>query len=249
MNHVEFIEPFGLIYLYWLIRDLLDRGASKVLVELPDSLDVRNYLVRMHFPAAVSDLPVGFRPPIEQLQLSERDLADKLLEVSIFELKNDDQVEDLTQRIFETIVMRGKDLEISGEYLRLGLGELLSNIESHSQSREAIVTVQRYNQRVQIAVGDGGIGIPAALEGRLGTLSDAEMVLRALDPHVSSRIGRGGLGLPMIVEAVREHGGYLGIRSGAAHVYAGDRGISARESCSPLPGTLVEIVWDPRPRV
>lgn len=32
LDQVRFIEPFGLVFLYWLVRDLLRRGAPRVLV-------------------------------------------------------------------------------------------------------------------------------------------------------------------------------------------------------------------------
>lgn len=244
LRSVGFIEPFGLVYLYWLIRELINRGATEVTVQAPQSDDVENYLVRMHFAQSLGGFQeVAFQPDLSQRMVRERELSDRLVEVTTFTLLDDDQVRQLTSNVMETILTHGGVLPVEARYLRLGLVELLSNIEVHSQTRTGVLTVQRYGSIVQIALGDGGIGIPAALRGVVGPLPDDETVLRALDTHVSSRAGRGGLGLPMIVQAIRETRGYMGIRSGQAHATVSRYGTDARCDCTPLPGTLVEIIW------
>ncbi|MGH7559144.1 MAG: hypothetical protein ACREMD_15465 [Gemmatimonadota bacterium] len=245
LRPVGFVEPFGLVYLYWLVRSLVDRGGAPVTIRPPRSRDVRNYLVRMHFPQAFSEVErVVFDPDLSRVVVRETDLRERLLEVTTFTLLDDDQVRQLTGDVMETILTRGEDLPVETRYLRLGLIELLSNIEVHSQTRSGILTVQRYgSSEVHIALGDGGIGIPEALRDVVGPLPDDEMVLQALDPHVSSRPGRGGLGLPTIVEEIKKTRGFMGIRSGRAHVKVSRNGAVSRCDCIPLPGTQVEIVW------
>lgn len=246
LRDVTFVEPFGLVYLYWLVRSLFDRGAERVTVLLPESEDVRNYLIRMHLPQSLAGASrVRFRPDLEDLRVRERDLTDRLVELTPFTVENDDEVRMQTSEIMETILSHADDLSIEAGYLRLGLVELLSNIEVHSRTRMGVVAVQRYTDgRVRIAVGDGGIGIPNALRGTVGDLPDDEVVLRALQPDVTSRVGRGGLGLPMLVDAIHETRGYMVIRSGRAHIRVRSREeIAARCDCIPIPGTQIEVLW------
>lgn len=243
LQKVEFIEPFGFVYLYWLIQDLLGRGATEILVVAPRSEDVRNYVVRMHFPEAVDDPRVSFYPDLQVRRVRERDLEDRLVEFRRFTVENDDRVRSHTADILETILTRGGPFSVETRILRTGLVELISNIEVHSETREGVLAVQRYGRMVRIALGDGGIGIPSALRSSVGSLEDDRMVLRALEPLVSSRPGRGGMGLPSIVEAVQENRGCVAIRSGTAHVTVTHLGTIARNDCSQIQGTQVEILW------
>lgn len=92
---VTFVEPFGLVYLYWFVRSVIDRGAERVTVLLPDSSDVRNYLIRMHLPQALAATgPVRFRPTLPDLAVRERDLTDRLVELTAFTVENDDEGAD-----------------------------------------------------------------------------------------------------------------------------------------------------------
>lgn len=248
LRNVRFIEPFGIIYLFWMVGTLLNRGAERVTIMPPDSEDVRNYLVRMHFPQLFSDeTRVRFRPvDIANRRVRERNLSERLVEATRFALENDDEVRALTASVMETILSQAGELSVETRRLRLGIVELLSNVEVHSQTGSGLLTVQTYaGGRVQIAIGDGGIGIPAALRDVVGDLPDDQTIRCALERNVSSRVGRGGLGLPSIVEEVEATDGYMVIRSGCAQVKVGSGEVSSRNDCTPILGTQIEILWAP----
>lgn len=243
LRSVSFVRPFGLLHLYWLIRWLLEiRQARRVDIVLnKDNRDFCNYLKRMHLPRAFDEWPVTIYP-IQDLEIRERAREDVLVELRVFPLDDEIEVEERARDILYVMTSQRDDLAARSAELHLALVELLDNIQVHSRTREAAVVVQAYRSCVELAFGDGGRGIPAALHRHLsGNPSDTECVRQALEPGVTSRPGSsGGYGLAQLLETVGENDGHLAIRSGTGDVFAGQRRIRQLE-CRPLPGTLVEV--------
>lgn len=245
LRPLRFVRPFGLIFLYWYIRWLLDeRGALRVDVVLDGSnRDLCNYMNRIKLPAVFGDSPVTIYP-IQNLQLEESDLTDSLVELTSFRVDDDKEVERRTRDTLQVILSQRPDLRAQAEKLSFTIAELLSNIHVHSGTREAALAVQTYRDAVELAFGDGGIGIAGALQSHVeGTLPDSEFVRKALEPGVSSRIGGGGYGLTQLRETVEEDDGRMVIRSGSGQVTVKSGSEAARNDCSPLPGTLVEVAF------
>lgn len=68
-----------------------------------------------------------------------------------------------------------------------------------------------------VAVGDVGMGIRESLRDRYGAMTDDEAIRRSIEWYVSRVPDRGrGQGLPGVVDGVRDLGGAVSIRSGAA---------------------------------
>lgn len=238
LRAVEFIWPFGLVFLEWYLRDLLARGAESVGVHVP-SLDVGNYLVRMHLLSAFEDEDrVSFDVPLDQLR--ETDQRDALVELERFEVAHDDAVEELGLRLVRIVVEKLGD-QASFEPLFLTISEVLSNIEVHSGANGGTVAVQRYSDRVCIAFGDAGVGIPAKLSSHFPDESDSRIIAKALEPEVSSRPGGGGLGLTHLADLVSEREGHMTIHSASGQVEVTRSGVDRREGCCPVQGTLVEV--------
>lgn len=246
LRPVRFVRPFGLIYLYWYIRWLLDEhGARRVDVVLnPHHHDLCNYLKRMKLPDVFGDeWPVTIYP-IQDRQLQESDLSDSLVELTSFRVDHDNEVEQRTVETLDVLFTQRPTLRKRAEELHYTVSELLSNIHAHSRTRVAALAVQTYGGTVELAFGDGGIGIPSALRPHLdGDYSDAEYVRKALEPGVTSRIGGGGTGLTQLRETVEEEGGHLVIRSGTGEVVVERVRPPDDERCRPLPGTLVEVAF------
>lgn len=100
LRPLRFVRPFGLIYLYWYIRWLLDQqGALRVDVVLDGSnRDLCNYIKRMKLPAVFGDVPVTIYP-IQNLQLKQSDLTDSLVELTSFRVDDDNEVEEEDGRL------------------------------------------------------------------------------------------------------------------------------------------------------
>lgn len=246
LRPVRFVRPFGLIYLYWYIRWLIDEHqARRVDVVLdPHNHDLCNYLKRMKLPDVFGDeWPVTIYP-IQDRQLRESDLSDSLVELTSFRVDHDNEVERRTVETLDVLFTQRPALRKRGEELHYTISELLSNIHAHSRTRVAALAVQTYGGTVELAFGDGGIGIPSALRPHLeGAFSDAEYVQKALEPGVTSRIGGGGTGLTQLRETVEEEDGHLVIRSGTGEVVVEGARPPDDERCRPLPGTLVEVAF------
>lgn len=242
LEDLNFVEPFGLIYLFWYLRWIGGR-ASDLQVVLPQNRDILTYLKRMHLPESVDDMhQVSFIPRIDSWMISEADLPGQLVELEIFEVSDDDAVYELAGKTVEIILSRDRDVRVSNELLHLTLTEVISNIEVHSGTRIGALAVQRYGDRVHMAFGDGGVGIPSALRSAGLEGTDRELVEEALREHVTSRRGGGGMGLTDLAHAVRRAGSHMDVRSGQGHVRIGRGGFS-RDDCGALPGTMIEVVW------
>jgi len=239
---VEFVESFGLVYLYWFIRRLLSAGADEVDVFLDDSnTELCNYLKRMELAEAFGSAPVCI-PALEGLHLRRRALATVVVELCVFGLENDNEVEQKASELQYVIVNQRPDLAVHAENLHGILSEVLSNIEVHSETREASVAVQTYSDRIELAFGDGGRGFQAALRPILdGDFTDVNVIEEAVRMGVSSRPTRGGTGLWELCEIVRESGGQLAIRSGSGQLIIRRTSRSRFNDCNPLPGALVAM--------
>lgn len=238
LEAVEFVWPFGLVFLEWYVRDLLGRGAESVEVRVP-SLDVGNYVVRMRLLSAFEDEErVQFTVPVERLQ--ETDQRTALVELERFEVTHDDAVEELAHRLVRVIVEKLGD-RASLEPLFLTISEVLSNIEVHSGTDGGTVAVQSYRDRVCLAFGDAGVGIPARLSSRFPGASDGRIIEHALEPQVSSRVGLGGMGLTHLADLVRERNGRMTIHSATGQVAVTRGEVSRQEDCCLIAGTLVEV--------
>lgn len=241
LRRIRFVRPFGLVYLYWYIRWLLDLGAYRVLVVLDrENPDICNYLKRMRVPEVFGDGPVSFYP-IQNLEIRERDHSRSLVELRTVQVGHGDAVEREAQDITRVLVTRRPDLQPQHEHLQFTIAELLDNTLIHSHTRTAALAVQTYHDQVQVAFGDGGRGIPAALEGHVEAETDADYVARALEARVTSRRDSGGMGLTMLAEVVEEGGGHMGIRSGTGEIVVRRTRQDRHDEVSRLPGTFVEV--------
>lgn len=242
LRPVSFVRPFGLIYLFWYIRWLLDeREVRRVDVVLdPSNRDLCNYLKRMKLPDVFGGDPVTIYP-IQDLSLQESELADSLVELNSFRVDDDNEVERRTIETLQVITSQRPDLRGRAEQLHVTISEMLSNIHVHSGTRRAALAVQTYQNAVELAFGDAGIGIRAALQNHVeGMDTDVDYIRTALEPGVTSRPGGGGYGLTQLREMVEEEGGRLVLRSGRGHVVTGPNEWED-DSCTTLPGTLTEV--------
>lgn len=242
LRPIRFVRPFGLIYLFWYIRWLLDEQEARRVDVVLDrtNRDLCNYLKRMNLPEVFGDDPVAIYP-IQKLDLQESELAASLVELNAFRVDDDNEVERRTADTLHVITSQRPDLGTEAERIHITISEMLSNVHVHSETRNAALAVQTYRDAVVLAFGDAGQGVPAALEGHVEMMdSDAEYLRRALEPGVTSRPGGGGYGLTQLTEMVEEEGGSLVLRSGTGQVVVG-RTENSEDTCTPLPGTLAEI--------
>lgn len=233
------------------LRALLDhaaRHAATVYFDCPTSGDVHRYLTRMNF---YEDLPGNVLLSRSVPQLRRKDRKERLVELSRINCVDD--VEPFIGRAWE--VTKGQ--LGSGPLAKAcatALGAATENVLDHARSPiGALVAAQRYNNGLELAVVDLGLGIPTTLrrEPKYAGLSDLEAVERALDDKVTStgKDGRGA-GLYELVSAVGRAGNStLVIRSGRAHLTTSVRSrikdMQRATPSSPVPGTWISVRLQP----
>ncbi|MGH7476578.1 MAG: ATP-binding protein [Longimicrobiales bacterium] len=252
LTRLQFVEPFGLVYLYLYVRRLLTLGAQAVELHIPRWGGVGTYLRRMELCDLVEQDPRVRVLPRRGISFRS-DLRDRLIELSVHPLEHEDDAYQLAQQLLDLAIYdRREDLKHLQEILEFSLSEVIANAVVHSSRaagpRNVIVAAQTYEEsRVSLAIADEGIGIPERL--RLhgiveAPLPDVDAIQKALEPMISTRPGGGGMGLTTLSDRVREIGQHLTIRSGRGQVTVLRGGKNNRQgTCDPLPGTIVEIAW------
>jgi anti-sigma regulatory factor (Ser/Thr protein kinase) len=243
LEDVKFIDPYGLVGLWCVLRYLRRRHHAVVVIP-PTDPELQGYLRRMSFPAVTA--------PIAVLEgnVGERGASgpsDVLLELTPIE--NQADVEQVLRR------MLGRIRKILERELGYGerdvtafctvLSEACTNICDHSAD-SGVVAVQRYTQRggtryVIVGVADLGIGIRQSLATRYrqaARWSHIQAIVNALQKEYSRHPDR-GLGLFMVSKIVGAYRGSLHLRSGDARLYLRHR--ARRLAASPFPGTQLAI--------
>jgi signal transduction histidine kinase len=244
LEDAEFIDPYGLVSL-WVIVRYLKLHFRRVRLVLPSENDVQSYLNRMRFPLALDGIAT-----IENKLISSKDAgrpSDVLLEMTPLEKEGD--LIDVTREILGRI---GNILKNTLSYTKKDISafsnvvtEVCNNIFDHSRDK-GIVAAQRYTKKdgtkyAIIAVADLGIGIRQSLAERYeeaSSWSHSEAIVKALQKEYSRRPNR-GLGLFMVSKIVGEYRGNLHIRSGDARLYL--RYQAHGISCAEFPGTQLAI--------
>jgi len=243
LEDVKFIDPYGLVGL-WCVLRYLKRRHHAVVVIPPTDLDLQGYLQRMNFPVVTARLAllegsVGGRgatgpsevllemTPIEQQADVEKVLRDMLGRI---------------RRILDSELGYG---ERDVTAFSTVLSEACTNICDHSEDI-GVVAAQRYTQRdgtryVIVGVADLGIGIRRSLATRYRHAerwSHIQAIVNALQKEYSRHPDR-GLGLFMVSRIVGAYRGSLHIRSGDARLYLRHR--AHRLVAGPFPGTQLAI--------
>jgi anti-anti-sigma regulatory factor len=258
LEHLRFIDPYGMVGLLALARFLRQHAFEPVLV-LPRSDEVMNYLDRMDFSRHAQGLCsmdlVTLWPEGEYTRSAHSDV---LLEITPIARSEDihfivDRVRERAQTIL-SLNLHYEQAAIDG--FVVALSEVCQNIPEHSQD-VGYVAIQKYyygrrlgKSLVKIAVMDLGVGFQASLApkyaGRIAKWSDLTALRLAIFEGASRYDDPGrGQGLNAVRRFVERWRGKLMIRSGTARlaiIPPWDRSASRQTSLMPFPGTQVSIV-------
>jgi hypothetical protein len=247
LQEVEFVCPLDLVGLVvWASAIGEDRRGSVV---LPES-NVASYLERMNVLRLLRQ--AGWQVP--KAGPDDRDvLFHKLLEVT--PLKDAWAVEELGNQLLKLFEWKSKDPRRI-RALHFAFGELCDNATTHSGGSPIYVAAQRYTgktsgapARLELAVADNGIGIPAHLR-RNPSYADIEIdedaISKALRPGVTGTRDRRGYGLhDVLYETSQVADGEMVIYSGngSAVVPIGEEGRRRRfrPLKTALPGTWIQV--------
>lgn len=244
LDDVKFIDPYGLVALWGVVR-YLKRRFRAVWVVPPAERDLQAYLRRMNFAEIIRE--AGTLETELTGRAGSTSASDVLLEMTPVEKEAD--VEEVTRNVL------GRIRRILERELGYGerdvtafctvVSEACTNIFDHSED-VGVVAAQRYTQRngtkyVIVGVADLGIGIRRSLATRFEQAdgwSHVQAIVNALQKEYSRHPER-GLGLFMVSRIVGDYRGSLHVRSGDARLYLRHRarGIAV----GPFPGTQLAI--------
>jgi len=250
LRHCEFIEPFGIVGLLFLLRHAAAR-QTQVVCDLPHSAAVRAYLSAMDFYRQAEPYAELYPAPTGDSGSGETSEGDFSLALTPIHSEADvtEAVKGLIARVRSILT---RNLQYNPTVLNkicVALAEICQNIPQHSDDW-GTVALQSYRSRnrpddrfVKFAVGDLGVGIRQSLASRQGSadLNDAEAIRSALRFGVS-RFGEPGrgLGLAAVAALAKAVGGSLQVRSGRARVLL--RGAQHYVFSVPFfPGTQVSL--------
>lgn len=246
IDQLDFIQVWGLVALAAL--SLPERKSSPLLTSVGTG-PVARFAHALGFDEVVRGRPVHAR--LEEGRT-----------VRLQRVRRYSEIDGAAQEISRLLAPTEEQLELR-KTIRYVLTELLRNVIQHSEDECGAVAAAQLNDigpyssapAVQVAVADGGIGIPEHLSRMRKGLADPRAALeRALWPHVSGAFPEGltgtrdnaGLGLFFIAEMAKRARGRLLIASrGAALALEGtDEGEATRIKILPppglgFPGTLV----------
>ena len=247
LRNLVFVSPLDLVTLAAWSISVPEKARGEV---LPPDPSLSSYLERMRLLACFRE--AGWNVPKTKTGPWE-DLPERLLEVTSLAGPND--VEDLADRLPRLWQGRTGDPKRS-RALHFAFGELSDNATTHSGESPIFVAAQRYTgvtsphpARLELAVADGGIGVPAHLRSNpeyADVEDDGQAILLALRPGVTGTRDQRGYGFHDVLGEVGEIGtGELVVVAGMSMVVAPFGQPSKRKSARRLPdsvkGTLVQV--------
>jgi len=236
LSPVDFLMPGGIVAVACIARHAHETGRD-LQVTLPTNTSVARYASRMGLGDALAECGLPRTLPA----VNHHDRTDTLLEC---QYAGADSIADLTLLVGQRLDEAGVPHDVY-EPLEICLFEVADNVKVHAQSGGGYLCAQTYrpgtpNEKVSVAVGDIGVGIPVTMR-RHQPANDQHALELAMSELVSGlNIPRRGLGLHYLSRLIPRAGGRVTIRSGSAlrTVYPGG---PYSTDVPPIPGTLVEI--------
>jgi hypothetical protein len=211
-SEMEFASPLDLAGLAaWAAR--LRHEGIPVALSQPADVGVRRYLTRMDLITILDQAGIKITGTVPVLRRAN--CADVLLELR--RILGPGDAERFALDAYELVRRRTSDS--SAAAAAKILGELLDNATTHADSPVGVYAAAQVHQRggdVELAVADGGIGIPTHLARNpcFRHLTAAEALQAALKPGVTGTSEQRGNGLPDLLNTASSFGGQLILRSG-----------------------------------
>lgn len=245
LSRLRFIRPIGVIAILCLAAELSDKRIRCRIV-VPRDGKAWSYLYRIGLLEALSH--------IEPLDVGEGvlDRVDQRLTalIPVRGFSSYTEVEEIAARVEDVFQASSAGLASLLLTCHTVVAELAGNVVAHSGTGRGWILAQRYiggdSPVVEIAVGDGGIGIRRSLaknkERYRGALGDRDSLRRAVDDGVSRFADpHRGFGLGHIraeVRKGRQRKLFLASGVGRLHIYSDGK---VRTGPGPhIPGVLAE---------
>jgi len=247
MRPTTVVYPAGIVALTLAINHCCEEGVSTT-VRVPLSDDVLNYLYRIDFFQSVPD-QVAIPDDLKHLRGHARNPSDRFTEVLI--LEGEEPVD--ARAVFKSFLEQHYPDRWRGPFDVLN--EVLLNARHHSQSPPDVkgnqfafsaLQVQTYEQRLELAFGDLGMGVLHSLNTSPNYSFDtSRTAIRAAVENGCSRLShvrgheeRGG-GLRRVKDLLNEMGGEFRLQSDTGRVHLSDGAVSYSSQSRSFPGTIV----------
>ncbi len=258
LSDVAVVEPYDLVYLGMFLRFYNAKGIS-FSVKVPDNDRVREYLATQNFWGRFNFSPDVIREESVRRHITSTSLNDVIDIAST----NSDIADEIVDYASDLIEHNGLNVD-AGE-VHDCISELVDNFAQHSESFLGAFAMQYYppkrfggirptsRGRVEIAIGDCGIGIRTSLarnELHARVLNEPHHVAirRALEPLVSTR-AEGGTGLTEVRAIARRIRGVLRLTSGDGYYIMSRSGIEMYgTTASNLSGVQIQLTIPERSR-
>jgi len=237
LSGLDFIAPCAIAALSVTLQEAVRRGVvrSPGQIIAPTNPAVESYLHVMDFYALLGmeaagtrlrRRPVGFMPAAMIPANPAADSSGRVARLLVDALQHRCELQNR-----------------AGDTLWSNLSEILDNVQLHAESGIGAVAVAASwpsNRRIEIAVGDAGIGIPRAIRRNpyLSVDADSDAMRAAIQRLVSGTTDPGrGRGLWQVSEIVRRNGGTLVLIAESTRLTVTEDGVRVQPS-QPVLGTL-----------
>lgn len=217
LSEIDFVEPFGLVYLGMFIRHH-NEGGKLFTVDPPESKDVIDYLKSQGFGERYGialDNPGRARAPMAKFTSLN----------GMIDIENDQNIAEEVGEMVQHVLEDNK-VAIKGSLVTEIIVELVDNFSRHSEEHMAACAMQLYPtlRRLDFAIGDCGVGIRQSLirNPEYKDLADTphqEVAVKALEFGVTST--EGGTGFGTIQENLSKLEGQMFLSTGDGWVLVG----------------------------
>ena len=218
LSEIDFVEPYGLVYLGMFIR--YHSGGGKLFEVVPPRSDqVKRYLKSQQFLESYGiSLPGDFGG-------TETQMAQFTSLRGMIDIKNSQYIAEEVGEMVGEVLEKNK-VVIKGSLVTEIVVELVDNFSLHSDEHMAACAMQLYPAlgRLDFAIGDCGVGIRQSLirNPKYKDLADTphqEVAVKALEFGVSGR--EGGTGFGTIQENLSKLEGRMFLSTGDGWVHVG----------------------------
>ncbi len=237
----RFFDSYALVTLLTVVTLWVSHQIEVRLV-LPASKSALTYLARMHF---FDLLPEGVECDSPYPSVQER--RSMLLELRRLDVQGGEHaVDKLCEFVYPQLPR-----QLAGDFT-VALAEIGSNVVQHAATSVGFVAAQRFEKdfqsrpgpRLQLVVGDAGIGIRQSLaEARpdVAQMTDEDAILLAIQDGVTGKPGtNSGVGLSTARDYADAFQGVFRVRSGEGMLLRRRR-VQFSRGVPGLPGTIVAV--------
>lgn len=239
----DFIKPSGLVLLTLICKNIYLKTNKEISI-ISNCKDLKAYLKRCDF----------YKNPFIKNEANIKSwsrIANSPTVLEIIHLTNPNQVLKIFKERIEPILNTYVNHTALWN-IRTMINEICNNAFEHSSGGtefgECYLQIQKYKNRIYIAIGDIGIGITSSLQKRYPERHGDKYWLKQVVKGMSSRENSGGMGIPGVEDKTIDFfNGKFYLRSGKALIISSkNKALKTVRYKESFPGTqcFIELIKD-----